>query len=52
MIGLAQNIEKYENQPAHEYHQLFRVVNTGSNVDFKVLNQLMLQFALEPFPEF
>ena len=34
-----------------DYHELFRIVNTESNVGFKVLNNLLEQFSLAPFPE-
>ena len=32
-------------------HELTRLVSTEDNVGFKVLNKLLLQFSLEPFPK-
>ena len=33
-----------------EYHELSRTINTESNVGFDVLNRLLKQFSLAPFP--
>lgn len=34
-----------------EKHEIYRIVNTQSNVDFKVLNHLLEQFSLEQYNE-
>ena len=44
--------EQLEHHFAQEKHNLFRVVDTKSNVDFGVLNDLLKQFSLVPFPEY
>lgn len=36
---------------SEDYHDIFRFVNTESNVGFSTLNKLLSQFSLQPFPE-
>lgn len=43
--------EQLKHHFVHEKQILFRVVDTQSNVGFNVLNNLLTQFSLEPFPE-
>lgn len=44
--------EQLKHHFTQEKHTIFRVVDTKSNVDFGVLNALLKQFSLEPFPEY
>lgn len=43
--------EKLSDHFREERKKIYRVVNTESNVGFKVLNRLLCQFSLEQFPE-
>ncbi|PZV25580.1 MAG: hypothetical protein DCF12_14285 [Snowella sp.] len=36
---------------SNQYHHISRIVDTESNVSFKVLNHLLKTFSLQPFPE-
>ena len=42
---------KLANHFSEDYHDIFRSVNTESNVGFSTKNKLLLQFSLQPFPE-
>ena len=44
--------DRLDEHFAEKRQDLYRVVNTESNVGFDVLNKLMVQFALEKFPEY
>ena len=42
--------QKLKGHYSQDTQPIFRFVDTESNVNFKVLNKLMMQFNLEPFP--
>ena len=42
--------QSLKNHYSQDIQQIYRFVDTGSNVGFKVLNRLLKQFGLEPFP--
>ena len=44
--------ESLEKHFLEEYHEIYSVIDTGSNVSFEVLNSLLEQFSLEKFPEY
>lgn len=47
-------IKYFENLKMHfleEYHEIYQVIDTESNVSFEVLNKILGGFSLEPFPE-
>ncbi len=44
--------KKLDKHFIQEKHEIYRVVDTNSNVDFIVLNRLLKQFSLETFPEY